>query len=139
MIVAMIGFGCGILDSSEGEPPGSVELTVERQSYAPGDSVGLQLENASDRRVGGNLCSSTLQRRADGEWTRPDAWDDDRNNDGVTEACRMILNSVGPGAATTATLVLPPDLAAGTYRFETTAEIGDTKRPVQTAPFSVRE
>lgn len=137
LFVTMVGFGCGILNSSETGEPGPVNLTVQSQTFAPGDSVGLQLENQSNQSVGVNLCSSTLQRRVNGEWARPDPWDEDRNNDGVNEACRMILNSLEPDAATTTTLLLPLDLEAGTYRFETTTEIGETERRIRTNPFRV--
>jgi hypothetical protein len=106
-----------------------VALSLSRDAVASGDSITLVLRNTSDAVVGYNLCPSTLNRKAGGEWVPIPS---DR-------VCTMELRSLDSGQEDRFTLQLPDDLEPGQYRFENTIVRfdSDERQLVQTDPFRV--
>ena len=47
----------------------SVQLTLDRATYAPGDNVTLTLTNRGQRGLGYNACTRIIERESNGAWT----------------------------------------------------------------------
>lgn len=85
------------------------ELTTDKPSYTPGETVLLTLQNLAPEEIGYNLCNSLLQRQAGAGWeTIPG----DR-------VCPAVIYTLHAGESATSAEVLPSELTAGTYRFVT--------------------
>jgi hypothetical protein len=111
-------------------PEAGAELRTDRTRYAPGDEVRLELHSRTADDIGYNLCVSTLETRADGDWAP--------SPEQVDEVCPMILRLLEPGASASYELRLPA-VQPGEYRFRTTIEHMPTgeRRDVATPPFRV--
>ncbi|HEX2187299.1 MAG TPA: immunoglobulin-like domain-containing protein [Longimicrobiaceae bacterium] len=105
-------------------------LTVEPDAVRPADTVTLTLRNGTAAEVGYNLCSSTLERRADGAWQTVPS---DR-------ICTRELRILMPGQEASYPLELQPGLAPGEYRFSTGVEqmTAGGRQEVASEPFQVR-
>lgn len=96
-------------------------------SYRPGDRVGLALVNASATSLGINLCLSRVVSE-DGATAGP--------VDG--ESCVLEAEPVEPGQRVEARKTMPPTIAAGTWRYETTIRLlSGAGEKVLTPPFTV--
>jgi hypothetical protein len=99
----------------------SVTLSASRT----GERVMLTLRNGSAVTVGYNLCSSGLQRGP--------AWEPVETG----EICTMEIRQLQPGDSATFEKTLPPDLAAGEYRYTTNVYPGAVTTAVTSNPFRV--
>jgi hypothetical protein len=89
-------------------------LRTERESYSAGEPVRLILDNQGQDPLGGNLCMSALERRAEQQWTEVPAPSD--------EVCTAELRIVAPGGQLAHEFRLRDDLPPGEYRFRTRLE-----------------
>jgi hypothetical protein len=106
-------------------------LTTDRNSYVPGEIAEIRLTNLLAETVGYNLCLSTLEQLADGEWVRAPGQDD--------RFCTMELRLLEPAATASFPFDLPDVLESGEYRFRTTIELMDSelREEVATGAFTV--
>ena len=86
-----------------------VSLTTDDTKYQPGDTVQLVLQNEGIRKVGYNLCTVRVELREDSGWTHTPHL-------GETEACQLMLHTLGGGEEAHGMLRLPAELRAGEYR-----------------------
>jgi hypothetical protein len=93
--------------------PEGVRFTVDRDAYAPGDTVSARLVNGSEVALGYNLCFSTLERQAGAGWTVADE---------PLMVCTAELRSLQPGESVGHRRVLPDGLERGRYRLRTHVE-----------------
>ncbi|NIQ57205.1 MAG: hypothetical protein GWN71_28645 [Gammaproteobacteria bacterium] len=112
---------------STGEGSRDIRLTVDPESPSAGDPVVLVLTNHSNGPVGYNLCTSELERRADGAW-RPVPSD---------RMCTMELRMLEPGAEARFDLALDPGMASGEYRYSTRIEVAGEASTVVSDAFNV--
>src|SRR5829696_2459261 len=70
-----------------------VAYEADRREYTPQDSITTTLANTSDTDVGYNLCTSTLESRSGGAWTRVE-----RNQQ---HPCTLPLFTLHPGESAT--------------------------------------
>lgn len=47
----------------------TVQVTLDRATYAPGDNVTLTLTNRGQRELGYNACTRIVERESNGAWT----------------------------------------------------------------------
>lgn len=121
MVLAVAALGC---DGGPAAPAG-VHLSTDRATYAAGEIVAVTITNTRATEFRGDLCRSTLERRG-GKWAtvrRPLAYD----------VCLARGFSVPAGSAGTVSVLLPTELATGTYRWRF-GDLGDRATP----PFAVR-
>ena len=129
--MSMIVLFCACTASRQPETPiTGVELDVDRDEVAAGDSVTIELDNDSPGPVGFNLCSSEMERRDAGEWRQVPS---DR-------VCTRELRILAAGEEAHYRLQIPPGLAPGEYRFHTPVELQDTRvsGSVRSEAFRVR-
>lgn len=110
--LCVIALALACAPSPDSGVAGDVRLSVEPEAPSAGDSITLELSNASDEAVGYNLCTSSLERLSGGEWR---AVPSDR-------VCTMELRTLPPGERARYALILPPDLSPGEYRYVTRVE-----------------
>ena len=67
------------------------------------------LQNQGTREVGYNLCTVRIERQEDSGWTHTPHLS-------VSEACPLMLHTLGGGEQAHGTLRLPTELRAGEYR-----------------------
>ena len=123
--------GCDALSSSSAD----VTFHASASEYAPGDTVGVVLENRSDEGVGYNICSAFVGLDRKGR-TWKAAWPGLGPGEGA--ACQSNLNGLAPGGAIEGSVKLPSDLDTGTYRLATEVEVGRDRQRVATGSFTVR-
>jgi hypothetical protein len=90
------------------EPP-VVAIVTDRSSYAPGDSVVVQVTNLTLAAVRYNLCPGDLQRWSGSRWDTAVSW-----TEGV---CRDNLNSLAAGSTVTIKRPLATTRESGVYRY----------------------
>jgi hypothetical protein len=83
-----------------------VMLRTDADSYAPGGSMTLTLENQGSERVGYNLCVHGLERRSGDAWTSVES----------ERVCTAHLEMLEPGQTASYETTVPEDLASGEYR-----------------------
>lgn len=107
--------------------PAAVSLAVSPTQVAPGGTVMLTLNNASDHKLGYNLCTSTIETGSGVPVT-------------TDKICTMELRIVDPGKTAEFGYALPQTLGAGTYRFaaQVTHMPGDKSSLVRSNDFRVR-
>lgn len=109
---------------------GSVTLRVDRARYRVGQTLRLELENHSSKRVLYNLCGPTLERKTIAGWlplkNLPPA------------DCVASLRELASSGRAAAIYKLPPTLSEGRYRLVTRVEspAGHSKT-VSTKPFQI--
>jgi hypothetical protein len=116
-----------------GDPdPVDVAYQADRHAYTPQDSIATTLVNTSNADVGYNLCTSTLESRSGGGWTRVERTPE--------HPCALVLFVLAAGESAAwrepATAVPGP----GTYRLRTGIEtpVSGRRIDVVTEPFTVR-
>lgn len=93
--------------SSSSPMPGSaVRIALDRTSYRSSDDVKLTITNDSQRELGYNACTRTVERESAGSWTEVPEPD---------RMCTMELRLLAGGSTVTEQTDLPP-VAAGRYR-----------------------
>ena len=103
--VAAMAACSGLVEPDAG--PEGVRMTVDRERYAPGDTVSARLENGSETALGYNLCFSTLERREGSGWDVADE---------PLMICTAELRHLGPGESVAHRRELPAGLQSGWYR-----------------------
>lgn len=108
----------------------NVVLRVDPATVSAGSPVELVLANDSQGTIGYNLCTSTLERRSDGDWARVPS---DR-------VCTMELRTLPAGETVRYPYEIPASTAAGEYRFVASVELmeGGGHQSLTTGPFTVR-
>ncbi len=93
--------------------PEGVRLTVDRDAYAPGDTVSARLVNDSELDLGYNLCSASLERQDGAGWTVVDEplW-----------ICTADLKRLPAGESVPYRRALSAGLERGRYRLRTRVE-----------------
>ena len=106
-----------------------IVFSVEPARVRAGETVTLVLRNQSSDTLGYNLCSSALEREANGQW-QPVPSD---------RMCTMELRMLTPGESARYPVALEASVGAGPYRFVTSVErMGSgTRASVTSAPFAV--
>ena len=110
----------------------SVQLTLDRATYAPGANVTLTLTNRDQRELGYNACTRIVEREANGVWTvvpEPD------------RICTMELRLLDRGQTVKEQTDLPRT-SAGRYRLainfsDESSSAGGPLR-VTSAPFEIK-
>lgn len=82
-------------------------FSTDRTHYQPADTVSLRLENTTNREIGYNLCSSTLQIEQGDDWRDIPS----------LKVCTAALYPLAPQQHDIEPYALDDTLAAGTYRF----------------------
>lgn len=111
--------------------PEGVAFAVDRDAYAPGDTVSARLVNGSELPLGYNLCFSTLERQEGGGWTVADE---------PLMVCTAELRTLRPGESVGHRRALPAGLARGRYRLRTHVEHpvpSGNRAEVRSAAFTV--
>lgn len=128
-LITAIAFAAGCSSSMQSAGIGSVQLGVEPDVVMVGDSITLTLRNASDERIGYNLCTAALERRSGGSWQAV----------ATDRVCTMELRTLAPSDETRYRLDLPGGLAAGEYRYFTNVEAmqSGTRSVVRSESFEV--
>lgn len=93
--------------------PEGVRFAVERDAYAPGDTVSARLVNDSELALGYNLCLAALERQDGAGWTVVDEplW-----------ICTADLKRLPAGESVAYRRALSPGLERGRYRLRTRVE-----------------
>ena len=128
LLIAGVLAGCG--PAARGASGAAdVTLAVEPARVRAGEPVTLVLRNQSSDTLGYNLCSSALEREANGQW-QPVPSD---------RMCTMELRMLTPGESARYPVALEASVGAGRYRFVTSVErMGSgTRESVTSAPFAV--
>lgn len=113
-------------DPSRGLAAASGTLTTDRESYPAGATATLRLANQNQHALGYNLCTSTLERRAGGEWRTAEGEDQ--------RVCTMELRILEAGGTATYSYLLAATLPEGEYRFRTSLEhMGNGTRETATS------
>jgi len=140
--------GCGVFSVSPNASNEMPTLTVDRDTYHPGDTTRVVLSNQTDTPVLYNLCFSALERSAGDGWSYvigplppTDA------ETGRSVACQAIAKTLAPDRTARLHFLLPDTLAEGTYRITTDVEgaadedassqESDRQRMLATEPFIV--
>lgn len=110
----------------------SVQLTLDRATYAPGGNVMLTLTNRGQRELGYNACTRIIERESNGAWTAVPEPD---------RVCTMELRLLDRGQTVKEQTDLPRT-TAGRYRLalnfsDESANAGGPLR-VTSAPFDIR-
>ena len=110
----------------------SVQLTLDRATYAPGDNVTLTLTNRGQRELGYNACTRIVERESNGAWTAVPEPD---------RICTMELRLLDRGQTVKEQTDLPR-ASAGRYRLainfsDESSSAGGPLR-VTSAPFEIR-
>jgi hypothetical protein len=118
----------GQTDSSSRQTRASdLELKVNARSYAPSETVQLQLFNRSTSEVSYNLCTSRLEHRSSDGWmVMPDR-----------RACTLELRTLAPGDSAATQRTLDSTVAAGEYRLVAVLDAGGQVREVASAAFTI--
>ncbi len=136
LLTALLLAAGGCSGSFVTDPAQSVDLTLSKDVYLPGDTVVVTIRN-----VGGvtltyayGFCKTTLQRQQQGgQWTDLSV---------PTGGCPFALGILGPGGSVPDWYVLASDAAPGIYRLTMPAPVpkGSTVSApdVVTPPFSVQ-
>ena len=140
--------GCGVFSVSPDASNEMATLTVDRDTYHPGDTTRVVLSNQTDHPVIYNLCFSGLERSVDDGWSYvigPIPPTDEET--GRSVACQAIAKTLAPDRTARLHFPLPDTLAEGTYRITTDVEgaadedassqDGDGQRMLATEPFIV--
>ncbi len=93
--------------ASTATPATGVTIDVDRTSYSAGGRVELRITNHTDRTLGYNPCTRSIERRQGNAWSL------------IVEAdrvCTMQLYLLNAHATRTEATELPATLARGTYR-----------------------
>jgi hypothetical protein len=110
LLALLVTSGCTGL-RSEADP--GIQLRVEATPAAPGDSLVLLLDNASDEPIGYNLCTSNLERQVGVSW-QPVASD---------RICTLELRTLDPGQDARFAFMLEENVSPGEYRAVTGVEL----------------
>ena len=108
-----------------------VRFAVDREAYAPGDTVHARLENRAEVALGYNLCFSTLEQRRDAEWIARDE---------PLMICTADLERLDPGESVEHRRELPAGLERGRYRLRVWVHFpldGGSRLPVRSEAFAV--
>ena len=110
----------------------SVQLTLDRATYAPGANVTLTLTNRGQRELGYNACTRIVERESNGAWTAVPEPD---------RICTMELRLLDRGQTVKEQTDLPR-ASAGRYRLainfsDESSSAGGPLR-VTSAPFEIR-
>jgi hypothetical protein len=114
--VALVG-ACASGEAARPEPgPGGGPVTVEVSNEpAPGATVVLELSSTGERGVG-SACA-TIDRWESGGWRSTWWWERSSSTpQPITRGDAVTCPAIGVPLPTRMTLVLPDDLAAGTWR-----------------------
>lgn len=111
--------------------PEGVRFTVDRDAYAPGDTVSARLVNGSEVALGYNLCLATLERQDGAGWTEVDAplW-----------VCTAELRRLPAGESVPYRRALSAGLERGRYRLRTHVEHplpGGSRAEVRSGTFAI--
>jgi hypothetical protein len=111
--------------------PEGVRFTVDRDAYAPGDTVSARLVNGSEVALGYNLCLASLERQDGAGWTVVDEplW-----------ICTSDLKRLPAGESVPYRRALSAGLERGRYRLRTHVEHplpGGSRAEVHSRIFSV--
>ena len=110
--LAVLG-GCDLLDVMQRM------YTVEEITHESARGVKLQLVNTMDKAIWYNLCTATLQEKADGGWKKvAEGWLPKNS------ACTLEMHSLPPEGSDTFRGPLRESLPAGTYRFQDQIDVG---------------
>jgi hypothetical protein len=118
--------GCAFAGEPDLEP--GLSLTTEPAVATAGQPVTLKLNNQTAWPVGYNLCTSLLEREADGRW---EAIREER-------VCTMELRMLAPGSAAEEQIDLPAPLEPGNYRFSANVEDRGAIEQISSEAFQVR-
>ena len=137
MILMLLAAACGSDEPrlvSGNTTAGEVTLRADATRYAPGDKPKLTLSNNSEGDVGYNLCFAfiDLERNEGGTWKPVTA-----HLGPPDTACTAPLFLLKPGATANGELILPTDLAPGTYRLVHKSDIEGARQPIATDAFEV--
>jgi hypothetical protein len=140
--------GCGVFSVSPDASDETVMLTVDRDTYHPGDTTRVVLSNQTDTPVLYNLCFSDLERSAGDGWSYvigPIPPLDVEASRSV--ACQAVAKTLAPDRTARLNFPLPDTLSEGTYRITTDVEgaadedassqESDGQRMLATEPFTV--
>jgi hypothetical protein len=100
---------------------------LDHVRYAPGAEAVITIRNRSSHVVQDNLCFHDLDRRMGMSWPTVVAYPP------AGEACTDEIEGLVAGGSTTATVAIPADLPAGTYRIHFPELDGGASTP----PFEV--
>lgn len=150
MFAVFVFVGCGIFSVSPDASNETALLTVDRDTYHPGDTTRVVLSNQTDSPVLYNLCFSDLERDADDGWSYvvgPIPPLDVET--GRSVACQAIAKTLIPDRTARLHFPLPDTLSEGTYRVTTDVEVtadkenhsqeSDGRRTLATEPFIVEK
>lgn len=119
-----------------------IRLRTDREAYAPGSSVTVELINDSDQHVFYNLCFGyvDLERKVGDRWRAVRQ----RLHPAATPAtadtpmgCHAVGLGLPPGARAADMLRLPADLPVGTYRLLSGVTIDDERGKLASTAFSL--
>ena len=97
-----------------------VRLQTERSTYAPADTVLIEVQNTGAEPVKFSACSVELQVRLNSAWKAvSDDW-----------TCVSILQRLNPGDVTPVWLDLPATVASSVYRFYFPQIYDDAEKPL---------
>ena len=127
--LALLAIGCAPHSTTpsparDAAPPRS-ELTVDRATYAPGDSLIFLFRPNTD--VGYNLCGAPIERHTESEWT---PYLDYLKYTNVVRPliCHDVLYFARAGETVRYPIRLSEQVPPGTYRFKTGVERMDGNR-----------
>lgn len=107
-LFALSAMACSPTTINDPGPAGRVEVKLNRQSYAVGDTIELIVTNVSQLAlvypVG--FCRTSLQRQQGDVWSTVDS---------PAEGCPLALGLLGPGQSVPHRYVVPRDLPTGRY------------------------
>ncbi|HEX2189947.1 MAG TPA: hypothetical protein VHG51_13665 [Longimicrobiaceae bacterium] len=110
-----------------------VRIALEREAYAPGDTLSARLVNDSGVELGYNFCITTLLRREGGGWVVADV---------PLALCTAELRPLRPGDSVALLREIPARLESGEYRLRATVLVpldGGGRAVVDSGSFRVQQ
>ena len=116
-------------------PINRVELTVEPEAIATGDSLSAWLVNRSELTVQYSFCPAALERRTEGSWWR--VQQPFGVPAGTTSMCIGIAYELPPGDKAEYRQLVTADVESGLYRLRMNVTIGDSNSSLSSSVFRV--
>lgn len=136
LVAAVALSACGGL-LGRGGSSRQYEITINRSTYARGNTGEATIRNASEDRLEYNLCPRRLERRVGDGWAPAFEWPT------AGGACTTEARMLEKGASVSTLFEIPTGIPTGTYRVVFTGVLNADKRPIDpdrsaTPSFEVR-
>jgi hypothetical protein len=128
-MLALATVGCGDSLATYPDSEARFDVTIARDTYAPGDTVAATMRNITGVTQYYSFCNTTLQRNDAGTWTRVSP---------QPSACTLELRILGVGQTAPFAYPLSVSTPPGTYRIVVLPPSASSGRPIIATPqFSV--